>query len=547
MKIIYLLIILIQLIIYSTINSFSTAKIAIIIVIDQFGHNYINKLESNLNYGIKYLLDNGIIFTNAHYAQSPCTSADHALLSTGVFASYHGIINNKWYENNQLVYCDQDNSNKAKVFKPDGTLYDYGKSAKNIMVDGLSDQLIINSNNFKDQVWSLSLKSRAAISMASKLGKALWLDNETGNFTSSRAYFDKFPEWITNFNKKEKIDKIINFIWKPTYKDKQFYNIRFNNYYKYSKIEFPLIDNILTVDNLIKDKYEQLYNKTPLANQNLINLAKKCIKINLNNNKFILWLSLSSLDKVGHVYGPDSKEAVDMVYQMDNQIQDLINYVHKIADKKNIKKEEVLIALTADHGVMPITPPLKEFGLDIVHNYSSKELTDNINSKINNKYNIKDIIIGHKNNQFYLNKLKLKKLKKNIRANIYKDIKKYLLSLPGIRNAWTFKELSKANFDILDRDIYIRREIYKKRSGKIFYSLMPYTKITKHYLKGIAHTSQYNYDTHVPLIIYQPNNFFKKRITKNVYMTQFAPTISQILNIPRPSASSDKVLPIFDK
>src|SRR3546814_8061558 len=28
-----------------------------------------------------------IVFTNAHYAQSPCTSADHALLSTGVFRS----------------------------------------------------------------------------------------------------------------------------------------------------------------------------------------------------------------------------------------------------------------------------------------------------------------------------------------------------------------------------------------------------------------------------------------------------------------------------
>jgi len=48
----------------------------------------------------------------------------------------------------------------------------------------------------------------------------------------------------------------------------------------------------------------------------------------------LLWLSLSTLDLVGHFYGPDSMEAIDTLYHVDRQIKDLMKFIAKKIDKK---------------------------------------------------------------------------------------------------------------------------------------------------------------------------------------------------------------------
>ena len=61
---------------------------------------------------------------------------------------------------------------------------------------------------------------------------------------------------------------------------------------------------------------------------------------------------------------------------------------------------------------------------------------------------------------------------------------------------------------------------------------------------GQNHTSCYSYDSQVPLYIYQKGKFEKKTITKPVITQQLAVTLAEILNIPRPSASSVDVTPL---
>lgn len=517
-------------------------KLTLILIIDQFSPLYLEKHRSFLNGGIGFLLKNGTVYKNTFCPNGmPGTAPGHTMLSTGTYADYHGIIGNKWYDpKGNRILCDEDTPDKAGVFKSDGSTYNFGKSAKNILVDGLSDQLIINSYpHATNKVWALSIKSRTAVSTASRLGKAIWFDDEEGRFTSSKAYFDKLPKWLENFNKNQKINLIKEFSWKPLFSDAQYYNYKFSDNYLYTRLP-SILEKTLTINPQIEEKFEELYTSTPDANKRLVMLARECIENNLPKNdseRLILWLSISSLDKIGHKMGPDSKEAIDMIYQIDQHLDTLIKYIYS-----KINKEDVLFILTADHGIQPIPEILQDIGFDISRRYYSKDLINEMNKRIKEKFGIDKIIKVFKNPAFYLDQSILDKISIEIKNNIFNELKEYLMSLDGMHKVWTFEELSNAIIEPTNPDIYLKHQLYRGRSGQLIYATQPYTLVDNH-KKGASHSSQYAYTTQVPLIFYQPEKFEKKIISQNVFTLQIPITLANILNIPRPSASTANVLP----
>ncbi len=517
-----------------------TPSVTIIIVIDQFSAHYLPKLQPYLKGGIGFLARNGSKYVNAFYDHAmPATGPGHYLLSTGTYGSVHGIINNKWFnEQGKEIACDDDSAENAAVFNPREGFYDFGKSARLSLVDNLSDQLIIHSYpHARNTVWALSLKSRAAIAMAGRLGKALWLDDESEKFTSSRAYFRKLPKWLISFNKKIGSHygaRRWNLFYPPSHAA---YSFAFLNNHDHSSVPFSYIGKPISC----KGKHNrEIYAATPHANKDLFDLALTVFEKEYSgksSERLILWLSLSSLDKVGHIYGPHSKEAIDMIYHMDGQLKGFMEKIYRRAPSK-----DVLFVLTADHGVQPVPEVLNSHGLDLARRYNDTELIHNLNSIITSRHGIDNFIIRYKEPQFYVNQRLLEALDTDTTEKIYADIKKYLIRLPGIRRAWTFDELQNASFQPYDLDKYLARQLYKGRSGQIIFSVNPYTSIDTH-LRGTSHISQYAYDTHVPLIFYQAGTFTDKRIAENVFIPQICVTLATLLNVPRPSAATASVLP----
>ena len=80
--------------------------------------------------------------------------------------------------------CDSDTPEQAAVFAPDGSLQTHEKSTRNILVENLTDHIIMHSySHAKNNVWALSIKSRAAIANAGHLEKAPWFDKHYGSYT----------------------------------------------------------------------------------------------------------------------------------------------------------------------------------------------------------------------------------------------------------------------------------------------------------------------------------------------------------------------------
>jgi hypothetical protein len=268
-----------------------------VLIIDQFAYHYINKLYPQLKHGLKYLLDNGVVYTNAYMPHAqPGTATGHAGFNTGTCADQHGFITNVWYEKGKKIKCDCDYSGNALVFGADGNMHDFGKSASRLMVDGLSDQCALQTQPFSNfAVYSISGKSRSAVATASKLGKAVWFDCKTGIFTSSKAYFDSLPEWLQRFNKENDINKKSSFTWKLMYPESPYaYNFFDIKNYDYTRLAPMINENLPIRDESYKQKYH-FFERSPLSNQLILDCAQACIKEHVSRRHGVIlffWLCL---------------------------------------------------------------------------------------------------------------------------------------------------------------------------------------------------------------------------------------------------------------
>lgn len=525
-------------------------RLTVILIVDQFAYNYINKLNRHFKYGLRDLLDKGVIYTNAFMPHGrPGTAPGHALFSTGTYAKYHGFIDNSWYTPaGQKINCDDDSSPESFVISPTGT-YDYGKSSHLLMVDGISDQCVLTSKpDSIFNVYSISLKSRAAVATASKLGKAVWFDNVTGNATSSKAYFKDgtLPNWITRFNENNNPRLLKNIEWKRMYQRSPFaYNFFNTNNYQYSLIKESYINKELPAfdQDYTKNPFHY-FEKTPFANKWILDCALKCIENHVSKktrDRLLIWVCLSPLDKAAHRFGPQSIEAIDMIYHLDKQLQKFIQKTVRI-----IGKHEVIFTLTADHGVMPIPELVHEVGLTDARRINEETFLTDINNHIKEKYNLSDLIHAYEGQELTLNRDMMAQYSSQEQYKIIKDIKEYIVQHPGIKQVWDAQELSKMYTEPNTIEDNIKNQMFEGRSGQIIIQAQPYNLITD-WKGGTSHKTPYNYDTHIPLIIYHPGKFERKHVRQRVSAIQLPNTLAEILNVGKPSASTAEILPeLFD-
>ena len=149
------------------------------------------------------------------------------------------------------------------------------------------------------------------------------------------------------------------------------------------------------------EECDKIFQRTPEANNLLLNLTKKCIDLNFkkmnDDDKLLIWVSLSSLDRIGHIYGPYSIDVIDMIYHLDRQLDVFIQHIQDLVGAEN-----VLFVLTADHGVAPIPEILQQEGFSSAKRLDSVDLRNKLNDIVEKKFGIKNIVQTFKANQVYL-------------------------------------------------------------------------------------------------------------------------------------------------
>lgn len=521
-------------------SSSTLTKYAIVIVIDGCGQDYFRQARPFFKGGLKKLCDEGLFFSSCCYPYAALsTGPGHATISSGALPRDHGIVDNSWInQEGKEVNCDEADPIEAAVLAPTGS-YSYGKSPINIMTDTLSDTLLLQgSEKHPNVVISLSAKSRAAIYMGGRMGKAYWFDNQAGRMTTSKYYHDDLPDWMKRFNKsfKPQIKK-----WKLSYSanNKAYQHVHPPIYGKSPEDKYP--------QPLAGKKWKtfgdfstyKLFDLTPRSLEYLAECGVAALNqmIKLKPATGILWISFSSLDKLGHLYGAESLEYVDALYHLDRVLGRFLTKAMQLVGDK-----ELVIVFTADHGNIPMIDSLQKRGCSLARRINPRRLKDEWNKEINQTFGIPDCICRIDEVWVYIPETLMATLEPATRKKVLRWIVNKARATPGIKTAWTADELyhlPSTPHDWIDR---YKNQLFTGRTGQVVMQLEPYVYVGKHDTRT-GHNSPYFYSTNVPLIWYNPAYPIGKEITTPVWIPQLAPSLAHFLEVPQPSACLYPLLP----
>ncbi len=180
-------------------------KLVVLIGIDQFRADYLERYDAALTGGFRRLKDHGRYYPGATVEHAPTLSyPGHTTLATGSHPKTHGITSNAWVETladgrKRRVSAARDPSVEI-LGEPDSP----GLSPRQIRVTGLADWI----RDAHRDAHAVALSTGPALAMLYG-GKALehearnhayWLSGSSGRFVTSSYHRTTYPDWVQRFN-----------------------------------------------------------------------------------------------------------------------------------------------------------------------------------------------------------------------------------------------------------------------------------------------------------------------------------------------------------
>src|SRR5215510_7645962 len=175
-----------------------TPKLVVVLMVDQFRADYVDRFQRQWNQGLKRLLTSGAWFRRASYPYAnTVTCAGHASVATGSVPATHGLILNSWWDRDAgaNVTCTSDSSVTNLGY---GKSVTGGDSLARLRTTTLADELRAQLSPASHSI-AFSLKARAAAPLAGKHPDAVvWFD-DSGTWTTSTAFTSALVPQVAEF------------------------------------------------------------------------------------------------------------------------------------------------------------------------------------------------------------------------------------------------------------------------------------------------------------------------------------------------------------
>ena len=325
-------------------------KLIVIIVVDQLRADYLVDYGSNFSAGLQRLLRDGAWYKNAAYPYlNTVTCAGHSTIGTGSFPYRHGMILNGWLDRQtgKSPYCTDDP--EVQDISYNGLTPAQGDSAKRMLMPAIGEQVKARGG----RAVAMSLKPRSAVPLVGRRADAvIWFDDRGGGSTSS-AYTKTPVPFLQQFIDANPLAADYGKVWDRTLPV---------NAYRYTDDgegegqasgwtrTFP---HPLGVEGGKPDgTFYSRWQRSPFADEYLGRMAIAAIDalhLGSQNTTDFLGISFSSLDVVGHTYGPKSHEVQDVLIRLDRTIGRLLEHLDR-----TVGPGKYVLGLSADHGVADV-------------------------------------------------------------------------------------------------------------------------------------------------------------------------------------------------
>ncbi|HEY8197324.1 MAG TPA: alkaline phosphatase family protein [Gemmatimonadales bacterium] len=512
-------------------------KLVLTIMIDQFRPDYLQRFRPYFGRGgFNLFLERGANFAGARYEHAvTSTCPGHAVVLTGSYANVNGIVNNDWYDAaaGREVYCAADS-----LFKLIGVQKE-GRSPRNLIGNTVGDELKLASAG-RSRVIAVAGKDRSAIMMGGHLADAAYWTVDT-LFVSSTYYLKDLPEWARRFNASGAMSAYSGKMWERL--------LPVARYDAIGADDVPGEEDVGARGRVFPHRLGEMapsvsrfvtsLEYSPFHNDIVAEFAMKALAeegLGRDSVPDLLAISFSAIDRVGHAYGPNSQEVMDIVIRTDRLLERLFAFVDKQVGLAN-----TLIILSADHGVAPL-PELMEAlkpGAGKGHRVNPTAITAAINAHLDRRFGVLGApgwVLYHEPPWIYLNLPALERRKISVQA-AEREASVAVEKVTGVQQAITATELRLLN-QLPESPAAL--SFHPARSGNIYYSMRPYWLAEAHET-GASHGSPWSYDARVPLL------WFGAGILPATYpgmaaIADVAPTLAYLLGISEPGGSRGRVL-----
>lgn len=519
--------------------------LVVVVVVDQLRGDYLEAFGDHFcDGGFKRLMRDGAWFSRAHLGYGvTATGPGHATMLTGVYPSIHGIVGNNWRdsaEKQRETYCCGDDSVRGLGFA-DGDKAPR-RSPRNLRAPTLGDALKAATGG-RAKVWSVAIKDRSAILTAGpRADGAIWWDD--GAYVSSTYYFPSLPEWVDQLNAARVADRFFHNQWDCLLPE-ALYGPRFlvatgrsaevawrhaNGFPKTLGAESETPD----------DRYYADLLNSPFGNELAFVAARRVIGaegLGADAVCDLLCVCLASNDIVGHSYGPDSDEVMDCTLRTDRQLADFLAWLDGQVGAGNY-----LAALTADHGVGPLTEYAMALGMGggrIDTGAMHKTLNAKLAERFPNAKGTKKLVLDVALPWIYLDEAAMAASRLDS-DDVARTAARLAMEYPGIVQAVAVCDLGQSAQTTAPLLEGVRHSVFAGRSGHV------YAHWDRYWYRGrkqAGHGSAHDYDQHVPVMLMGPG-IRSVKISQPVPATAMVATICSALGIAPPSSQCTAALDI---
>ena len=516
-------------------------RLTVVISIDQFRRDYITRfadlyLPPTSREGVggfRWLAERGAQFVNSAYTHIPTeTGPGHAIIGTGSDPSKTGIVGNEWYDRatGKVMYCVSDADTKD-VFTGQPSY-----SPKNLQVSTFMDELEKSTGGLA-RTASISFKDRASILMAGRIpDDIVWFDTTNGNWTTSDFYRKdmRLPNWASAINAEKRPDKIKGMVWEKSLSaevhkralvpDRPGMPASFG-----ATFPHPISDGQSFYSN---------WQRTPWANEFVLSSAYAAVEANDMGKDTVpdlITINLSTNDYVGHWFGPDSPEVLELTVATDKMLADLFRKIDKSVGLRN-----TLIVLTADHGIMPMAEEYVKSGIP-GGRLPFAEWKTSLQTALNDEYGGVVEIVNMTDQGVYLS------YRESDEEGFSEDsvemfVRDWFRKKPEVYAAFTAWEFREQKLPVTSITKMVENSYHPERSPNVHFFTRPGYLLSS-FPTGASHGSAWIYDRAVPLMFagrwIEPGKYTDECGPKDI-----AATVCAAIGIIPPSGNVGRALAI---
>jgi len=514
----------------------SRPKLVLVIVIDQLRPDYLQRFRPYFGKGgFNLFLQRGSGFIRAQYEHAiTSTCPGHAVILTGSHGNVNGIVANSWYDvaTGREVYCAADS--QVKLIGASGE----GRSPRNLIGFTVGDELTLATSG-RSRVVTVAGKDRSAIMLGGHLADAAYWTEDT-LFVSSSYYMKELPAWVRQFNASSVVTSYAGKSWRRLLPASAYVSVGPDDVAAEEHVGgrsriFPhVLPDSSSIERLVTS-----FEFSPFHNEVIAEFAMRAVTeegLGVDADPDLLAIGFSAVDRVGHAYGPHSHEVMDLIVRTDRVLERLFSFLAKRVGLGNM-----LIVLTADHGVAPLPEVVASLNPGAgAGRVDPAALFRAAAAALDARFGVAPDpgwIVHHTAPMLYLNVGALQSRGISI-AEAERVAKTAIEKVPGVEQALTWTELRQQRLQGAHSGAAF--SFYPARSGNVYYELRPYVLLTEE-PTGADHGSPWAYDTHVPLLWFgtsiKPGTYYASSSIADI-----APTLSALLRIPEPSSAQGRVL-----